>query len=785
MDGREVGANRAEDAPQAMMVDPPPGMRMVVDDAQMQENANNEGNNNDEDDSDDEFDLDDHLDGDTPLGETIHTLARTIASASKELKAAKKRHKRLALRASVTVDPQAFWNQNDRTPKFCYQYRIPSRALTDKDLILLALQHEKVPDCMRWERFDSEFPHRLRVDRDVFLARVHTNDFEVFHKDKVFEVPRAFRNDKDVVMAICAKNPLALQRATKRFRNDPDLVMAALRSKHPKAPLAIQYASKKLRSDKKIVRVALYHRHGISCVKHIGAKLQADKQLILQSIRRSCDDCNRQYEVLSELPKSVLSKSSIVEEAVKKNGSNLRFCEPHHRKCMEICLPACQQDGSAFQYVLESQAREWLLGEDEFRMILSNGGETMLKLVPQYHNDKSLVLLAVQNGLNDIRFCSHLDQWLSNDIPFCEKLLQANGTLFFNLPAELKLNDQLARTALFSDRIDHNGAQKILQYHPKLLKKKSVLQQMAMRGFSSILVKAGQRALDDETIMLAACTTNGGAFQVASSRLRNDPKIAMAALGISASKVVFSIPKAVFEQHPQVAVDAIETFEGDFQDVNNLFEHLPSSAFLHRNVLLAFLKRDWKRVPTLITWNLLEDGGYLNDTEVMLAIFNYEGQHIKNYSPERWRNESRVHRQIDALLRNRDFMKQAVKLDGRLLHESNDLRYDYDLLLEAVAQSPLTLQPYYHQWRFDLERMCDFATQVRTQLQPTQHFIQQFLRGIAIVEPHVPPALRCHLPTLDRGNGVKKLIAEFIGLVLGPKLVVLEAAEENLAMWGF
>ena len=81
-----------------------------------------------------------------------------------------------------------------------------------------------------------------------------------------------------------------------------------------------------------------------------------------------------------------------------------------------------------------------------------------------------------------------------------------------------------------------------------------------------------------------------------------------------------------------------------------------------------------------------------------------------------------------------------------------------------------------------------FKNNVKGKMDLHKTFVNDFLRGIAIVTPHVPPPRRSHLPMLDRGvetsQAFKQLIAEYLGVPVGKKLTLLRTAWDNLESLG-
>ena len=81
-----------------------------------------------------------------------------------------------------------------------------------------------------------------------------------------------------------------------------------------------------------------------------------------------------------------------------------------------------------------------------------------------------------------------------------------------------------------------------------------------------------------------------------------------------------------------------------------------------------------------------------------------------------------------------------------------------------------------------------FKNGVKDKMDLHKTFLNDFLRGIAIVTPHVPPRRRSHLPMLDRGvetsQAFKQLIAEYLGVPVGKELTLLRTAWDNLESLG-
>jgi Domain of unknown function (DUF4116) len=698
----------------------------------------------------------------------IEELRREISTRQKritELRAAHEEHTR---KASLLLNAE-------------YEYKgrfawLPA-WLKKKEYVLLALKSERIPTIMRWNSFDAHFSFSLHLDREVLLARLELDDFEAAYDNKLYHVPRRFRRDKEVMMAVCSKNYMALSLASKQLCNDPDVVLAAIRQNHHLAPMAIQYASNKLRADKKVVRVALNREHGIRCVAYIAPKLRQDKRLILTSIRRSSAQCSREYEHLSELPESLCRDEEIVMAALKKRGSNLQYVTaPELLNDLDVALTACKQDVKAFTFVPKNGPTRRELGKAHcLRAIISNGGGSILKCASASSQNNSMLLLAaVANGLNrlDLKHLPSTSDLFREQRSFFMQLLSTNGNLYRTLPVELKKNIDIALECLSSELLNESTALDVVRHHESLWSDLGIMASIAKRGFAAVLKKSPISVRGNKTLMLKACAVHGSLLSLASDRLRNDPEVVSAALTSHPDTVFKLTNPSFFQNNLKVAELAIKVYNGDS---DALYKFLPGGLFHHRNVLLAWLGKGWSEDHPFINRNLMTTGGYTDDREVLLAILGQGG--------------TLFDLGCDNLLGDREFLKAAIEVDGRALMQgvNDDLMFDdFDLLLSAVGSSRLTLQPFPHGGT-NAERLVGFAARVREQLMIADLFVAEFLRGIAVDVPHVAPALRCQLPKLDHGSdaSIKRQIAEYAGIPLGDELRLLRSSSANLEYWGY
>jgi hypothetical protein len=730
----------------------------------------------------------------------IQESRKKITELQERVQLLQEQHERQVQKASLLCDANSAYRSLSRREK------------NKKKNVLLALKSDVVPDCMRWGKggFHSSFPSRLYLDRDVFLARLELDSFEDNYKDETFRVPTRFRDDKEVMMAVCAKNSQALALASKELCNDRDVVLAAVQQRFHLAPLALQHASTKLRGDRKIVSAALNREHGIRCFKFLAPKLQNDHRLAMSAIVCSSEECSRVYEHLSELPeelredydvsKTLLSLPQLVREydvyrtttfhyniiyhslqivmaAVKKRGSNLRFVtDPDLLEDKEIVEAACQQDGNALQFVPEgSELRTAMLKRENLKTILANGGGAMLQFAsPRNQINDELILLAVENGLSDI---PNLAMMYQDNLSLLKRVLNLSSKLYLNLPCDLKAKRELGLEALFSESLDETTANEIVTCVPALLEEREPMLFVAKKGYFAILARCPVEIRDNKATMAAACSVKSDFWKIASARLRMDPDVVRAALTSSTLDpcCVFELSTEFFVQNAGMAELAINVYDGN--DYRRLYNRLPPAVLETRSVFLAWIRKGWKIQHHFPTLSEVERRGYQHDDEVLLALIDFDRYFFQ--------------KACKCKRSNRAFMKKAIEVDGRVIvYAEEDLRQDFDMMLLAIGSSCKTLQTFCHREGKDSRDLIDFAQKTRERLDVAETFIRHFLRGISIeTTPRRAPRKRCHLPRLDcgyeTGAHFKREIAEFAGVPMGPQLTLLRSASANLEFWGY
>lgn len=700
-----------------------------------------------------------------------------------------RQHQEHVKRAAMMLDAESRWiktlNKNDRQ---------------NRDYVLLALKSDKVPSQLgwSWSGFDRTCSMALKTDREIFLQRLELDDFEKYHGNRVYRVPGVFRNDKEVMLKLVSKSSLALSFASKELQNDREVVMAALRNRQPCAPQTIKYASKKLRGDRRIVRTVLRHGHGIKALKLLPRKLQEDYDLVLLAVKSSSPECNESYETLSELSDEMLAEADIVHEAVKRRGSNLRFVE-----CLVlledpvIIKAACKNDGKALEYCPESPVRDNMLKGSNLKMILRNGGCMALnEKDDNYWCDPEYFLAAVEGGMwfSNAEFLSEL---YKNDRPLFMDVLRLSDFPFDQyeaIPIEIQRDPSIGLAIL---RTNQSIGKFKLAHHlstdisddKALCKHMKTLMKFAAQGHAI----PGGELWTDKAIVVSLCKFNGDYLQHAYTPLVSDPDVLRAAFsGPVSSGTIYRVPLTVFEQHHDIVAMAVK-FCRDSNPNHwrspqwKMYRRLGAGIVTQPQVMLEWARRGW-----YITWGAPHSVVYCNEAVALEAL--------KHCGEASWKIELLRRRLPNKKLQgDKAFMLSAIEANPIALKLARcSLLRDYDFMLRVVSSGRESLMHIRHQGKeFDALAAC--AAHVRSKLAVTGGFVIQFLGAIAIDPPETNrskrrrtcrgPEKRCHLRMLDFGSetaeSIKRTIAEFADVPIGPELKILHSALDTLQFWGY
>jgi Domain of unknown function (DUF4116) len=540
-------------------------------------------------------------------------------------------------------------------------------------------------------------------------------------------------------------------------RVDKDFVLAALKSESLPAKSEFERTfPQSLRFDRDVV-LAFCDRKDFSQLyytRHLFVPdcLTGDKEVMMAY-------CQKIPRALQECSEDLCNDRDVVMAAISLGGLELQYASRRLQEDRDVVVAACRMDGRALEFTPPgSKVRKELTSDRDFMLsVLGKDGGAMLRLVPEpLKRDRLLLQEALAHGM---RFRAVPDIY-KNDKEFLLKVLERSSKLYLEIGALLKDPDYALAAATAPDSTDEVH-RKALQAAPQLERNRDVIMAIALRGDKDLLETlfnggGAQQFLDDKDLILAAVKRDCRLFKYARARLREDPEVILASIQpASAIDTLREISPEVRRRFPEITVKAIEVT--CLRRLRYLESLVPEGLWQNRDVVLAWIRKGG---------NVLEAFERMLDRDQEMAL------EIAKYN---WTNFKKV----GASLRgDRDFMSQAVQRDGRVLRfASRQIQTNYHIVVKAVANHHRALSGV-------LVSETDFKDWVKNALDLHMTFVKDFLRGIAINKPHVPPARRSQLAMLDRGvetsQAFKQLIADFLGVPVKDDLKIMRQAWTNM-----
>ena len=559
---------------------------------------------------------------------------------------------------------------------------------------------------------------------------------------------------RSVALRQVLKDPINnWRRAPKPLRQDKSFVLTIIQQASvlpPKSDLERTFPQS-LRFDRDIV-LALCGREDFEEIYHdrhlfVPDCLTNDKEVMMAY----CSKIPRQLQECSE---ELIDDPDVVLTAVRRCGLELQYASLRLQQDEDMLRIACKLDGRALDFCPLGPTRDKLLLDKEFlMMVLRHNGARMFRLVqdPALRQDRELLLTAVQHGL-ELRYAPRQFQ---KDPAFVVAAVAQQAAVYMEISPDLQKDASIAQAAVVSPTSDAAIIIKACEMAPLMQRHQPVAAAIADRGgvqFVREYLHHYPHYLGDKRIMLRAVERINDLYTQCAPHLRDDVDIVLAALGeMSAREVLRSVSPAFLTAHPEVAVKAIAVAHR--RCLRLLQPHIPAALWQQRELQKAWIRRGCDVLPQF-------EAVVRTDREMALLVAEFShSQFIKVGEP--FKN-------------NREFMAEAVSLDGRVLKFAHpSLRSDMELAVRAVANHPDALAgPLIRITKVNLKKHCKDKMQIH------DVFVQDVLRGIAV------GGAGCSLPKLDRGfetgTALKKRLAAFLGVPFGDLLKAYRKAFENL-----
>ncbi|MGU4699148.1 DUF4116 domain-containing protein [Burkholderia cepacia] len=243
------------------------------------------------------------------------------------------------------------------------------------------------------------------MDREQALETAKTDGW--FLREKY---GKAFRGDKEIVMAAMKNDSGVIANAHKKLRADREVMLEAVKA----SGLNLEYASDELKKDYELVLEAV--KSHAYAIKYADPSLCANKEIMLEAVFRD-------GQLLSYASNDLKNDVDVVQTAIRdvdQHGDAYKYAS-HEMQCDKIIVMSFMWAGGSFIDI-----------PDEVR--------------DQYRRDKDVAKAAI---ISDARNSTHFYPDLFNDRDLMKAIFQGNGNTLSQFP-QYQDDNELALVAVSS-----------------------------------------------------------------------------------------------------------------------------------------------------------------------------------------------------------------------------------------------------------------------------------------------------------------------------------------------
>lgn len=248
--------------------------------------------------------------------------------------------------------------------------------LSDRELVLSILE-------VSGEIFQF-CSNNLQMDKDVALAAVKIDGTNLYFLNDIF------RNDKEIVKAAVTQTGYALEWVSEKLKNDREIILNAMKSKG-----YLEIVPEKYKDDEEIVLAAIESDHNLKSFEHASTRLKDKLEIVNVAINKAGSN-------LKFVSSKYRSNKELVLKAVTKFGGSLEYASKELQNDKEIVLAAIKENATAFEYASE----ELKYDRDLVDIVLNDrkGCAAFQYIGETLKNDYELSLKACQNNGNNIAY---------------------------------------------------------------------------------------------------------------------------------------------------------------------------------------------------------------------------------------------------------------------------------------------------------------------------------------------------------------------------------------------
>ena len=415
-----------------------------------------------------------------------------------------------------------------------------ARLRGDKEIILAAATGE----YGKWNSYTvlSFASTELQDDRDVVLHCVKNDGYAIEHASA------RLRADKEIILAAARglNSTTVLKLASTELQDDRDVVLHCVKNDGK----AIKHASARLRGDKEIILAWKWWRSD-NLLSFASTELQDDREVVLHCVKN--DGCHDGYAIKHASARLRGDKEIILAAARKGNSATvLSFASTELQDDREVVLHCVENDGDAIKH---ASAR--LRGDKEIILAAARkwNSDTVLSFAStELQDDREVVLHCVKNGRDAIK---HASARLRGDK---EIILAAAGSVSDTVLdlASAELQDD-REVVLHCVKNAMNKGNAIKHASARLRGDKEIILAAAEKWQSAtVLNLASSELQDDREVVLHCVKNNGDAIKHASARLRGDKEIILAAARERNSDTVLSFASTELQDDREVVLRCVE-----------------------------------------------------------------------------------------------------------------------------------------------------------------------------------------------------------------------------------
>ena len=276
------------------------------------------------------------------------------------------------------------WNQHNRTfYRVCLKQKGLELSSSDiKDKVDNYKKYSKVKWDNEYQPQDDEALFQYSInDRNKLIKMISSNN------RLIEKMPEQFKNDPQIFLAACSKNPANFQYAGSELKKNKEFILNATEYLFRDGDSIIPYIDSSLFDDLDFM-VSLINNNP-RAVKFLGKKIRDNKSLWLTAI-------DKDHYVIEELKGPLRKDAEFAREVIHINGFLLRNFAPEIRNNKELIIEAIKSNGSALAGIDKSLG----LNDDIeiVKLAVSSNSYSIKYASERLQKNEELALLAVKSN---------------------------------------------------------------------------------------------------------------------------------------------------------------------------------------------------------------------------------------------------------------------------------------------------------------------------------------------------------------------------------------------------